>query len=57
VQNEYKKDLDQRNYKVSNEKIESLGWSPDHELESGIKELILGYKQIIKFKNKDFTNL
>ena len=57
VQNEYKKDLDQRNYRVSNEKIESLGWFPDHELESGIKELILGYKQIIKFKNKDFTNL
>jgi nucleoside-diphosphate-sugar epimerase len=57
VQNEFKKDLDQRNYRVSNEKIESYGWSPNFSLESGIEELIAGYQQIIKFKNKDFTNL
>ncbi len=57
VQNEFKKDFDQRNYRVSNKKIESYGWSPDFSLESGIKELINGYQQIIKYKNKDFTNL
>jgi nucleoside-diphosphate-sugar epimerase len=57
VKNEFKKDFDQRNYRVSNEKLESLGWKPKFDLESGIKELITGYKLIIKFKNKDFTNL
>jgi nucleoside-diphosphate-sugar epimerase len=57
VQNEFKKDLDQRNYRVSNEKIESYGWIPSFSLESGIEELIGGYQQIIKNKNKDFTNL
>ncbi len=57
VQNEFKKDFDQRNYRVSNEKIESIGWSPDQTLDSGIQELIMGYQQIIKYKNKEFTNL
>lgn len=57
VQNEFKKDFDQRNYRVSNEKIESYGWSPSFSLEIGIKELMQGYQQIIKYKNKDFTNL
>jgi len=57
VQNEFKKDLDQRNYRVSNEKIESYGWVPNFSLESGIEELIGGYQQIVKYKNKDFTNL
>lgn len=57
VQNEFKKDFDQRNYRVSNDKLESYGWFPDFSLEAGIKELISGYQQIIKYKNKDFTNL
>ena len=37
-------DPDKRDYLVSNEKIESLGWRPDHTLDSGIKELLKGYK-------------
>ena len=37
-------DPDKRDYLVSNEKIESLGWSPDHSLEMGIQELLKGYK-------------
>lgn len=57
VQNEFKKDLDQRNYRVSNEKIESFGWSPDFSLDKGILELLKGYQSITKFKNKDFTNI
>jgi len=57
VQNEFKKDFDQRNYKVSNDKIEACGWLPEFTLQDGIQELINGYKQIIKYKNKDFTNL
>ena len=39
-------DPDKRDYLVSNEKIESLGWSPDHTLDNGIQELIKGYKII-----------
>ncbi len=57
VQNEFKKDFDQRNYMVSNHKLESMGWKPQFSLEDGIQELIEGYKLITKFKNKDFTNL
>lgn len=57
VENEFKCDFDQRNYMVSNSKLESKGWLPEFSLEGGIQELIKGYKSIIKFKNKDFTNL
>jgi nucleoside-diphosphate-sugar epimerase len=57
VQNDFKKDFDQRNYMVSNAKLESFGWLPQYSLEGGIQELIKGYQLITKFKNKDFTNL
>lgn len=52
--NEFSKDPDQRNYIVSNEKIESTGYHPDIDLDHGIKELIKGCKMI---KNNSFTNL
>jgi nucleoside-diphosphate-sugar epimerase len=57
VQNDFKQDFDQRNYIVSNAKLESQGWLPIFTLEDGIQELIKGYQFINKFKNKDFTNL
>jgi len=57
VQNNFKQDFDQRNYIVSNDKLENQGWKPLFTLEDGIKELIKGYQLINKFKNKDFTNL
>jgi nucleoside-diphosphate-sugar epimerase len=57
VENNFKQDFDQRNYMVSNNKLESQGWIPTFTLEDGIQELIKGYQLINKFKNKDFTNL
>ena len=47
-------DPDKRDYLVSNEKLESLGWKPDHSLDDGIKELIKGYKII---KPNQFANV
>ena len=57
VENNFKQDLDQRNYMVSNSKLENAGWVPTFTLEDGIKELIKGYQLIKKSKDKDFTNL
>ena len=57
VENNFKQDFDQRNYMVSNSKLESQGWIPTFTLEDGIQELIKGYQLIKKFKDKDFTNL
>jgi nucleoside-diphosphate-sugar epimerase len=37
-------DPDKRDYIVSNEKLESLGWYPDYTLDMGIIELLKGYK-------------
>ena len=37
-------DPDKRDYLVSNEKIESLGWSPDYSLDDGIQELSKSYQ-------------
>ena len=42
------KDPDQRNYIVSNAKIEATGFQPSHSLETGITELIKGYTMIKK---------
>jgi nucleoside-diphosphate-sugar epimerase len=57
VENNFKQDFDQRNYMVSNAKLENAGWAPTFTLEDGIQELIEGYQLVNKFKNKDFTNL
>ena len=46
-------DPDQRNYIVSNAKIESTGWTPQVGLDAGIRELIKGYKMI---KNNIYSN-
>lgn len=48
------KDLDQRNYIVSNAKIESTGYRPRHSLGDGICELVKGYTMI---KNSQYGNV
>ena len=48
------KDPDQRNYIVSNKKIESLGFNPKNSLESGIKELV---KFMRMFNHKLHSNI
>ena len=47
-------DPDQRNYIVSNKKIETTGFKTSYTLDSGIKELIKGYKMI---KNNLYSNV
>lgn len=37
-------DPDKRDYIVSNDKIEALGWRPDFDLDRGIRELLIGYR-------------
>jgi hypothetical protein len=40
------RDPDQRDYIVSNEKIERTGYRPAHSLDDGIRELIKGFAMI-----------
>ena len=48
------KDPDQRNYVVSNQKIENLGFKPTVSLRSGLEELAKGLKM---FNHKPFSNI
>jgi nucleoside-diphosphate-sugar epimerase len=56
AESEINEDPDKRNYVVSNEKLESLGWYPKFTLEEGISELLKAYP-IIENSNNNFTNL
>ncbi|MBH09577.1 MAG: hypothetical protein CMG74_04335 [Candidatus Marinimicrobia bacterium] len=47
-------DPDKRDYIVSNEKLETLGWVPENTIDSGILELIKGYNII---KPNSFSNI
>ena len=48
------KDQDQRDYIVSNEKIERTGYKPCFSLDAGIAELVKGYAMI---RNTRYTNV
>jgi nucleoside-diphosphate-sugar epimerase len=54
VEGDIKKDPDQRNYIVSNEKLEATGWVPYHTLDDGVEELIRGYTYL---KNNIYGNV
>jgi nucleoside-diphosphate-sugar epimerase len=53
IESPISKDPDQRNYVVSNEKIERQGFIPQFGLERGLKELIMGIKTL---HTRNFTN-
>jgi nucleoside-diphosphate-sugar epimerase len=54
IEGEIKKDPDQRNYIVSNAKLEATGFEPMYTLDDGIEELLKGYKMI---KNNIYGNV
>ena len=54
VEAEIGKDKDQRNYVVSNEKIELEGFKPNYDLSNGIQELLKGFTMI---KNTKYGNV
>ena len=54
MESEIGKDPDQRNYIVSNEKIEKTGFKPKVSIQQAISELIKGYQVV---RRNDFTNL
>jgi len=54
IEGEIKKDPDQRNYIVSNAKLEATGFEPMFSLEHGVVELLKGYRMI---KNNIYGNI
>ena len=54
VEEEVGKDPDQRNYIVSNEKIEATGFVPSYSIDFGVTELIKGYNMI---RNTKYGNV
>ena len=56
TESEINKDPDQRNYIVSNEKLESLGWKPFWSLDDTIRELLMACP-IIKHSNTSFSDI
>ena len=54
TESEIEKDADQRNYIVSNEKLENAGFKPAFTLDQGVQELIKGYAMI---RDKIYCNV
>lgn len=54
IEGDIKKDPDQRNYIVSNAKLEATGFEPMFSLEHGVVELLKGYRMI---KNNIYGNV
>ena len=57
IENDFSSDFDNRDYIVSNEKLEATGWKPRYTIEDGINELISAYEMVITDNNKKYTNL
>lgn len=56
TRSEINKDPDQRNYVVSNKKLETLGWQCNYSLDYGIRELLKSCP-IIKNSNVNFSDI
>ena len=56
TESEINKDPDKRNYIVSNEKLESLGWTPQFSLDNAIREILMACP-IIKNTNYTFSDI
>ena len=56
AESDINKDPDQRNYIVSNDKIERTGWKPRYTIDDGIKEIINAYP-ILEKSLQVFGNL
>lgn len=56
TESEINKDPDQRNYIVSNDKLQKTGWSPQYSLDASIQE-ILKACPIIKYSNYTFSDI
>jgi nucleoside-diphosphate-sugar epimerase len=54
--NDYYEDPDKRDYIVSNNKIDSTGWSPKWDIDMGINELIMAYQMIVPKMGAEFRN-
>jgi nucleoside-diphosphate-sugar epimerase len=54
--NDYYEDPDKRDYIVSNDKIESIGWFPKWTIDMGIEELIMAYQMIVPRMGAEFRN-
>ena len=54
IESDYAKDIDKRNYIVSNEKIERTGFKPEVSLQMGIQELVKLYSFL---QNSNFSNV
>ncbi len=54
IHEEVGRDVDKRNYVVSNKKIETLGYRPQYSLDDGIAELIRGYSII---RRNEYSNV
>ena len=51
-EDDYKTDFDNRDYIVSNKKLESLGWTPKYSIADGIMELLLRkWEELMVLKN------
>ena len=51
ISEDFKKDVDQRNYIVSNKKIENKGFKTNYSLDFGIEELIKGFTHLKRYSN------
>lgn len=54
---EFTEDPDKRDYIVSNEKLEKLGWVPMWTIDNGIEQLLKAFSILKPYNDKQFTNL